>query len=354
MMKNTLRGVTGFCLALLIPGSVMADSGAAYQTVSRHVLKGSGHSWGFAALDPEQPHLYIARRENGLTVFDVNRQRETITLADSVGANAVAFVPSLHRAYVANMDGSLSVVDTRRLKVLKRIALDSGNLNNLVYLPAIKRVAVTSGRRGDESTVYLFDPAQDTVTGSVKLPARKLDAPIGLADGRFIVPMRDEDQVAVLSGTDLQTVNYWKFAGCSRPSAVVADELSQQLFVACRGGQPTLLSASLNDGTLKATARVGRAVNALAFDPSHRQVLAPSGADAELRVFNNEPGGALQPLASIGTQPWAHNMVFDSINGRVYLFSMNYSQPLSADGATTGDPVFQPDTFNIITLQQRP
>ncbi|EPN66323.1 hypothetical protein A245_06479, partial [Pseudomonas syringae pv. actinidiae ICMP 19096] len=61
-------------LALLMPLTAQADDSLLYTTRAATVLPGAGYSWGFAALQPEQPRLYIARRENGLSVFDVERQ----------------------------------------------------------------------------------------------------------------------------------------------------------------------------------------------------------------------------------------------------------------------------------------
>ena len=88
-----------------------------YTASATKALPGDGHSWGFAALEPVRPYLFIARRENGLSVFDIDQQRLLKTLDNSGGANAVAFVPQLNRAYIANMDGSLGVVALDRMAV---------------------------------------------------------------------------------------------------------------------------------------------------------------------------------------------------------------------------------------------
>ncbi|MYZ42313.1 hypothetical protein [Schauerella aestuarii] len=53
------------------------------------VLSGSGHSWGFGALSPNAQTVFVARRENGLTVFDVVHQRAQPPIAGTEGANAV-------------------------------------------------------------------------------------------------------------------------------------------------------------------------------------------------------------------------------------------------------------------------
>ncbi|WP_415764677.1 YncE family protein [Pseudomonas sp. ZB1P45] len=273
------------------------------------------------------------------------------TLDNSIGANAVAFVPQHNRAYVANMDGSLRVVALDRMEVLQRLKLDSGNLNNLLYDASRDRLIVTSGRRGDHSTLYLVDPKTDRLTGSVDLPAQKLDGPVILENGTLIVPMRDEDQVAVLSGAKLEQQQFWKFEACSKPSAVAIEESRQRLFVACRGGNPILVVADLMTGKAVATLPIGRAVNTLAYDHERDQLLVPSGADASLSVIQRDDQGQYRLLGAIGTRPWAHNMVLDAKRGQAYLFSADFTQPAPNQDRPKPDPVFHSDTFTVLILK---
>ncbi|EPM44303.1 YncE family protein [Pseudomonas syringae] len=340
-------------LALLMPLTAQADDSLLYTTRAATVLPGAGYSWGFAALQPEQPRLYIARRENGLSVFDVERQVLIKTLDNSTGANAVAFAPEHNRAYVANMDGTLGIVALDRMTVQSRLKLDSGNLNNVVYDAGHQRVIVTSGRRGDHSTLYFIDAGTDTLVGSRQVPAQKLDAPIVLDNGTLIVPMRDENQVAVLSGERLEKHQYWTFEGCNKPSALAVDEQRQRLFVACRGASPQLIIADLMTGKRLAALPVTRAVNSMAYDRQHDRLLIPSGADASLTVIERDADGQYWTKGSVSTRLWAHNMTFDSARSRVYVLSADFTQPEPTKERPKPDPVFHPDTFTVMTLESR-
>jgi DNA-binding beta-propeller fold protein YncE len=331
--------------------STPGDGDLLLQNVAARTLPGAGYSWGFAALAPDRGQLFIARRENGLTVFDVARQKPLKTLENSVGANGVAFVTEHNRAYVANMDGSISVVALDSLKVLKRLPVDNGNLNNAVYDPLNKRVIFTSGRRGDHSTLFWLDPASDRIVGSRDVPAQKLDAPILLKDGTLVLPFRDEDQVALLSGPALVQQRLLSFTGCSKPSAVAADETRQRLFVACRGGSPTLIVADLVSGQAISRLPIDRAVNALAFDERSQQLLIPSGADASLTVVAQDAAGDYRIKGAVGTRPWAHNMVFDAARRQAYLLSMEFTQSAASSAGPKPDPLFHADTFSVLTLK---
>ncbi|MCK9697731.1 YncE family protein [Pseudomonas syringae] len=350
-LKVTGLQIFASVFTLLAPLSVQADDSLLYTTRAATVLPGAGYSWGFAALQPAQPHLYVARRENGLSVFDVERQVLIKTLDNSTGANAVAFAPEHNHAYVANMDGTLGIVALDRMTVQNRLKLDSGNLNNVIYDPGHQRVIVTSGRRGDHSTLYFIDTRTDALVGSRQVPAQKLDAPIILGDGTLIVPMRDENQVAVLSGQLLEKHQYWTFEGCNKPSAVAADESRQRLFIACRGASPQLIIADLMTGKRLAALPTTRAVNSMAYDRQNDRLLIPSGADASLTVVARDPDGQYRTKGSVSTRLWAHNMTFDSARSQAYLLSAEFTQPEPTAEQPKPDPIFHRDTFTVTTLK---
>jgi len=97
-----------FSLLLLVFSATVnaAPDARVYHREHQVTLPGTGDSWGFAALDPTRPYLLLARRENGLSVFDVDQQRLVKTVDGSAGANGVVFVPTLDRAFVLNTSAS--------------------------------------------------------------------------------------------------------------------------------------------------------------------------------------------------------------------------------------------------------
>ena len=319
---------------------------------SATVLPGSGHSWGFAALARDGVELLLARRENGLTVYDTTHRQVLARIPGTEGANAVAAVPSADRLYVAGMDGSVIVVRASDRHVLKRVPLDIGNLNNVLYDPDSGQVLVTSGRRGAVSRVYRLDPACDCVRASLELPAAKLDAPALLGPGVVALPLRDEGRIAIIDLRRLTLTRLWQPAQCPRPSALAADPAGKRLFVACRGAEPRLLSLDADSGAVLASVAAGRDINALAYDARRDWLLAPSGADARLAIHDAGRAGQLRRLAAIGTRPWAHNMAYDAARGIAYLPSMDDTEVYPAGGGEA-QRHFAADSFTITALRLR-
>ncbi|MFJ2409672.1 YncE family protein [Pseudomonas sp. NPDC087814] len=334
--------------ALLISGAASADD-STYHREHRVTLPGSGHSWGFVGLDPTRPYLFLARRENGLSVFDVKQQRLVETVAQSEGANGVVFVPEVDRVFVLNTDGSLSVVELSTLTFLKRIPVAQSNLNSAVYEPSTGKVIIVSGRRADRSTLFEFDPKQERITGAHELAVKKIDPLLIKGDGSFFLPMRDEGKVTRYSASTFALLDTWQFAGCPKPSALAQDVARQRLFVACRGEVPVLIVADRKTGEVKAKLPITRDVNALAYDEQHRRLLIPSGVDANLTLVDQTDADHYAVRASVSTLPMAYNMAFDPASQRVFLPAMDFTQPAPSKAEPKPDPLFHANTFSVTT-----
>jgi hypothetical protein len=361
-MKRSL-----FQLAALLPASAVccqvlaaAPAPADILAVITHaaVLPGSGHSWGFAAKDPSRPYLFIARRENGLTVFNTDTQQAVRTLDDSSGANGVVFAPDADRVYLLNMDGSITVVRLSDLHTLKRMPVSDANLNNAVYEPRSGRIIVASGRRTRQSTLYLLNPQQDRIVGKQDIDVKKIDPLLDAGDGSVLLPMRDEGRVMRLDGRTLALRATYQWPGCAQPSAMSADYAGRRLFIACRGKAPALIVADLDQGTRIASLPITPAVNAMAWDATRRRLLIPSGNNATLSFVQQEQDQQkiehYRLLGHIGTRPWAHNMVYDPARSTAYLFTMDFTQPAADADGNKQDPLFHADSFTVLTIQQNP
>lgn len=341
----------GFChLALAAQPEGAAADARLYHREHQALLPGAGSSWGFIALDPVRPYLFLARRDNGLSVFDVDKQRPLRTLEQSAGANGVVFVPELDRLLVLNTDGSLGVVQLSTLKPLKRIAVSQSNLNSAVYEPKTGQVIIVSGRRADRSTLFVFDPQQERIVAAHDLAVKKIDPLLLKGDGSFFLPMRDEGVLARLSSSSFEVLDRWQYPDCQRPSALAQDEQRSRLFLACRGERPRLLVLDRDNGALKASLPLTRDVNALAYDPQSRRVLVASGVDANLSLIAQLDADRYQALGSVSTQPMAYNMAFDPRSRKVYLAAMDFTQPAPTPGEPKPDPLFHANTFKVLTL----
>lgn len=219
------------------------------------------------------------------------------------------------------------------------------------------KLLITGGRREKRSTTWLFDPASGQIVRQRSFDAAKFDAPLGLADGSVLVPLRDEGRVMRISAASLEPLPGWsgrQFPGCAHPSALAADEKRGRLFVACRGKQPQVSIVALDDGKPLAALPATPAINALAWDGARGLLLVPSGNDASLTLVGMEgdgPAARYRTPGHVGTRPWAHNMAYDAARGIAYLFTMDFTQPAPDEAGRKQDPRFQPDSFTVLGVE---
>src|SRR3989449_8408851 len=142
-----------------------------YRLEPAAVLKTHSPEWDYVTLDERHGYLFIGRRADGVTVYDVKARRVVRTIANSDDANAVALVPEFDRGYTTNGDGSTTVFRLSTLETLERIKLgedaDSG-----FYDPVTKQIAFTMG---DSGQIAFLDAKTGKPTGVLPLESKKLD-----------------------------------------------------------------------------------------------------------------------------------------------------------------------------------
>src|SRR5688572_12714315 len=213
----TIKHLAKFCLlssALWTCGSAMAAD-PLYVLESQTVLPSTDTDWDYMKLDEARDRLFIARRGDGLTVFDL-KTRKALTLPNSVGANGPLLIPELNRGYVAMTDGTLLSFDLKTLKVLDRLRLDGEGLNGAVYDPSTKRVQVVTGTRAVNSAFFTIDAATGKLIGKKEFPFRKMDDPAPDGRGHLYASTRRQATILKLDSRTLEEKARWQVKDCEQ------------------------------------------------------------------------------------------------------------------------------------------
>lgn len=133
-----LAALTGLAIGLGASDTSRAAE-PIYTAESATTLPSTNTGWDYITMEKNGSRLFIARRADGLTVFDVKANKAVATIENSKGANGVVLVPEFNRGYTAMTDGTMLVFDLATLKPIERVKLDDGDLNQMGW---------TSGNRG--------------------------------------------------------------------------------------------------------------------------------------------------------------------------------------------------------------
>ena len=317
-------------------------------------LPSTDTDWDYMKLEPHGGRLFMARRKDGLVVYDVNAGRQIGVVANSIGANGPVLLPQFDRGYVAMTDGSLLSFELKSLKVIDRMKLaDDGGLNGVTFDPATGRIQVLVGARAAQSTWFTLDAKTGALLGKKTFPFKKMDDPAADGRGRLFAPARYDNIIMTLDSKTLEEKARWTVAPCVQPTAVEYQAKTDRLLVACRGDAPVFVALDAASGKVLASVPIGKGVDGLAIDEARGRILT-SGADGNLTVIRQDGADGYSLLGNIATRPQAKIMQLDEKSGRVFLITANHTVQAPADAKAAPALSYHPDSFVVMTYRPLP
>lgn len=320
-----------------------------YQLEASTPLLSTDTGWDYITLQPGGTRLFMARRKDGLTVFDTETRLVVGTIGDSAGANGAVLVPEFGRGYAAMLDGTVLTFDLATLRPIGRVRVDDGDLNQGVYDPATKRVHFVTGSRPETSTWITLDAATGQVLGRTAFASKKMDTPAPDGQGGIYAPMRDQNVLLKLRASDLAIEQRWPLGACVQPVAVEYEHGSGRVLIGCRGERPVLVAVDPADGRVVATVPIGRGVDGLVFDEARRLIITANGGDATLSLIQQDGADSYKLVETIGTRPMARVLQLDPRTKRLYSVAAAYSVP-GPDAQAAA--YFHPNSFTVLTFMR--
>jgi DNA-binding beta-propeller fold protein YncE len=341
---------TAAIMAGLFASAAMAD-GPLYTLDNATTIASTDTDWDYIKLQPGSARLFIARRKDGLTVFDINTRAVIATLPNSIGANGPLLVPQHNRGYAAMTDGSLLSFDLSTLAVIDRVKLDEGGLNTASYDPATRRVQVIVGSRKEPaSNWYTLDAATGRLLGKKTFPFRKMDEPGIDGRGNLYAPVRYDRLMLKLDSQTLEEKARWQ-VNCEMVVAVEYQHHTDRLLVACRGVKPVFLVLDPADGREIARLPIGQNVDGLVVDEARHRIVTSNGNDSSLTVIRQDGPDSYTLLGNIQTRPQARVMQIDEHTGRLFTVTATATFPAPSADGKAAEPIFHPNSFTVLTYK---
>lgn len=338
-----------FSLLLIIGVSFpAAATDAIYRLGGATALPSTNTEWDYIKLEPDGPRLFMARRKDGLTVFDVDSNKVLATVENSVGANGPLLLPQFDRGYVAMTDGSLLSFKLKSLKVIDRIELaGDGGLNGVVFDPATRRIHAVVGARAAESAWFTLDAATGMLLGKTVFPFRKMDDPAPDGKGALYAPARYDNLLLKLDSRTLAEQARWPI-DCVQVVAVEYQASHDRILIGCRGDAPRFIALDASTGRQLASIPIGKGIDGMVVDEKRGLILTSNGGDASMTVIRQEGPDNYLLMGNVQTRPQARTMQIDERNGNVYLVTADatYGAP-DANGKVPA-PYIHPDSFVLL------
>lgn len=346
-----LRAVAAVLAGFAVQSAAGQDTGQQYAMDAATTLPSTNTDWDYIKVEPGGSRLFMARRRDGLTVFDVERRKVVGQVENSTGANGPLLLPALNRGYVAMTDGTLLSFRLDSLEVLDRTPLASdGGLNAVVFDPATARIHAIVGSRPTESTWYSLDARTGELLDSHVFPFRKMDDPAADGKGHLYAPARYDRLLLKLDSRTLEELGRWTL-DCEQVVAVEYQPHTDRLLVGCRGDEPVFLALDAQSGHQLAKIPIGRGIDGMAIDETRHRILTTNGADASMTVIGQDGPDTYRLLGTVQTRPRARVMQLDERTGRVYTVTADATFPPPAPGGKPAPPIFHPNTFTVLSYR---
>jgi DNA-binding beta-propeller fold protein YncE len=286
-----------------------------YHLESAVALRSAAPDWDYITLDPNRGYLFIGRRGEGVTVYDVKAKKVVRTIDKTDDANAITLVPEFDRGYTTNGDGTTTAFQLSTLKPIDRIKFgedaDSG-----FYDPVTKQIAFTMG---DSKAIAFVDAKTGSVVGKLSMESKKLDGTVPDGEGNLFMALRDRNAVVKIDVKARAVMAEWKTTGCEEPTGIAFDRANKRIFVGCRGKSPVLTVLDSNSGHVITTLEIGRGNDGVIYDPETRKIYTSNGVDANLVIYDQVDADTYKLAEATTTRPYARTMALDPKTKKIYL-----------------------------------
>ncbi len=324
-----------------------------YQLESALTIKSpTAPSWDYLTYDSSRDTLYIARRDDGILIYDAKAKKITGALEDTKGGNSTVLVPEFDLAYVINQDGSTTVFQLSTLKKIARTSFGE-SADNGFYDPATKQILIT---QGDNNQATFLDAKTGAVTGVLKIDGESLEGTAPDGEGNYYMALRDRDKVIKIDARKHTLVGEWKIGDHVKPNGVAYDTANKRVFVSTRGDNPALLVYDPS-GKIVAEQTIGLNNDSIVFDPETKKIYTANGWDATLVIIDQVDANTYKLAEAATTRPWARTMALDPRTKKVYLVTaegtVDTSRPWKASVSPFYPNKYFKDTFTLLTYTRK-
>lgn len=320
-------------MALLIAGctaNVFAQG--TYKLEKKIDLPGNG-GYDYAYIDQPNSMLYVT---HGTEVNVINLKTETVkgTISGLQGVHGVAVDNELNRGFISDGRADQVVVfDLKTLAIVSRVALDHKGADAIIFDPFSKMIFTFNGH---SSSSCVVDPQSMKQVASIDMGG----APeFAVADGKGLIynNLEDKSSLNVIDTKTYKVTQNYSLSPCGGPTGIAMDTEGQRLFTVCRENKG-LSVVDVATGKVLQTLPIGGGVDAVAFDPATKMLVASNG-DGTATIYKQDSADHYTLAQTLKNQNRAKTMAMDQSTHKLY-FPVADFQP--------GTRTVVPNSFKVL------
>ncbi|MEO8358500.1 MAG: YncE family protein [Vicinamibacteria bacterium] len=292
----------------------------------KDIAIGGEGGWDYLSVDAAARRLYVTHATK-VVVIDLDTEKVVGEVPNTPGVHGFAIAADLGRAFAsAGASSKASIVDLKTLALISQV--DTGaNPDSILYEPSRHEVYTFNGR-GQSSTV--FDAKTGAVVATIPLDGKPEFAQVDAKLGRIYVNIEDKSVIRAIDIKTHAVVASWPLAPGEEPTGLAFDPTTRRLFATC---DKVIIVLNPDSGKVVTSLVTGDGVDAIAFDPSTKYILA-SASDETLTVAHLDSADHLSLVQTLKTPARARTLALDPKTHNLYLATATFEPAPPATAAT--------------------
>jgi len=293
----------------------------------------------YLTAEPGTGRVFVSRGTH-VMVVDGATGKVLGDIPDTPRTHGIALAAKAGHGFITNGgDSTVTMFDLKSLAVIRKIRVETGGMDGIMYDEADNRIVLTNHSR-PIGTVVTLDPKSGDVTGQAELED---DGPEGAASngrGQLYINNEGKNTIQVVDVKSMKATASWPLAPCEGPTGIAYDKASDRIFAGCG---KTSVVVNGTSGNVVATIVNGDGVDALGWDPSQKLIYIPAGRDSSVTVVHQDSPDKYTVVATVATMRGAKTIGVDPVKHVAYLFQPEYGPaPAGAPPGPGGRPARGP------------
>jgi hypothetical protein len=295
----------------------LASTVAQAQTfkVDKYDIKGDGGT-DYIMADPTTGHVFVSRQTH-MMVVDGATGKVIHDMPDTPGIHGVGVAVKSGHGFTTNGgDSTVTMFDLKTFEPLKRIKIEEGGLDGIMYDEPDNLIILTNHSRPIGLLIAL-NPATGDVVGKAELEDNAPEGAAADGKGHLFVNNESKNTIQVVDVKTWKATASWPLDPCKGPTGIAYDKASNRIFSGCNSNS-VVVDAS--NGKVVAVIKNGTRVDALGWDPGTKQIFIPNGGEGNVTVVHQDSPDKYTVVATPETFAGAKTIGVDSKTHTAYLF----------------------------------
>jgi len=303
--------------AVLFACIVAAPSTGHAQTfkMEKFDIKGDGGT-DYVAVESATGRVFVSRGTH-MIVIDGSSGKVLGDIPNTPGVHGAGIATKAGHGFTTNGgDKTVTMFDLKTLTEIKRIPVEQGGLDGIMYDEPDDLIILTNHSR-PIGTLTALNPKTGEIAGNVDLEDTAPEGAAADGKGHIFVNNEGKDTIQEIDIKTWKAVASWPVDPCKGPTGIAYDKASDRILVGCSNNSVVV---NPNTGKVVATIKNGTRVDALGWDAAKKLMYIPNGGEGNVTVVHQDSPDKYTVVDTVTTFQGAKTICVDSKTHNVYLF----------------------------------